>query len=98
MFRAALTSLSCSLPHSAHVHLTYEWMPAFSSIPTASLPYLPIVRLTLEKYQNLEPDFTDAALVTLAGLCKIRDILTVDERDFSFYRLADGSCFERLWV
>ena|GEM_PF-2120149 len=26
---------------------------------------LPIVRNTLEKYQNLEPDFTDAALVTL---------------------------------
>ncbi len=59
---------------------------------------LPIVRNTLEKYQNLEPDFTDAALVTLAGLHKIRHILTVDERDFSVYRLADGSCFERLWV
>ncbi len=59
---------------------------------------LPIVRNTLEKYQNLEPDFTDAALVTLAGLRKIRHILTVDERDFSVYRLADGSCFERLWV
>ncbi|MBJ6611991.1 MAG: PIN domain-containing protein [Candidatus Thiothrix moscowensis] len=59
---------------------------------------LPIVRNTLEKYQNLEPDFTDAALVTLAGLRKIRHILTVDERDFSVYRLADGSSFERLWV
>ncbi len=59
---------------------------------------LPIVRRTLEKYQNLEPDFTDAVLVTLAGILKIRHILTVDERDFSVYRLADGSCFERLWV
>lgn len=59
---------------------------------------LPLVRSTLEKYQNLEPDFTDAVLVTLAGLLKIRHILTVDERDFSVYRLADGSCFERLWV
>ena len=59
---------------------------------------LPIVRRTLEKYQNLEPDFTEAVLVTLAGILKIRHILTVDERDFSVYRLADGSCFERLWV
>lgn len=59
---------------------------------------LPMVRNTLEKYQNLEPDFTDAVLVTLASILKVRHILTVDERDFSVYRLADGSCFERLWV
>ena len=59
---------------------------------------LPLVRNTLEKYQNLEPDFTDAVLVTLASILKVRHILTVDERDFSVYRLADGSCFERLWV
>lgn len=59
---------------------------------------LPLVRHTLDKYQNLEPDFTDAVLVTLAGLLNIKRILTVDTRDFSVYRLADGSYFERLWV
>lgn len=59
---------------------------------------LPMVRNTLEKYQNLERDFTDAVLVTLASILKVRHILTVDERDFSVYRLADGSRFERLWV
>lgn len=59
---------------------------------------LPMIRNTLEKYQNLEPDFTDVVLVTLAGILKVKQILTVDERDFSVYRLADGSCFERLWV
>ncbi len=59
---------------------------------------LPLIRNTLEKYQNLKPDFTDAVLVTMADLCKIRQVLTVDVRDFSAYRFADGGAFERLWI
>lgn len=53
---------------------------------------------TLNEYNNLEPDFTDAVLVTMANLYHIKKILTVDVRDFSVYRLNDGSSFERLWV
>ena len=76
-----------------------QWLERGSmALHDVSTQDLPLVRSTLEKYQNLEPDFTDAVLVTLAGMLKIRHILTVDERDFSVYRLADGSCFERLWV
>lgn len=76
-----------------------QWIERGSmTLHDLSVQDLPMVRSTLEKYQNLEPDFTDAALVTLAGILKVRHILTVDERDFSVYRLADGSCFERLWV
>lgn len=59
---------------------------------------LPAIRATLKKYQNLAPDFTDAALVTLAGIHGINRIITVDVRDFSAYRLADGRAFERLWL
>ena len=59
---------------------------------------LPLIRKTLDKYQNIEPDFTDAVLVTLADMCKIRQILTVDVRDFSIYRFSDGKPFERLWI
>ena len=59
---------------------------------------LPMIRNTLEKYQNLEPDFTDAVLVTMADLSRIRQILTVDVRDFSVYRFKDGGVFERLWI
>lgn len=62
------------------------------------LEHLPTIRVNLEKYQNLDPDFTDTALVTLAGLLGIKKILTVDTRDFSAYRLPDGSYFERLWI
>lgn len=60
--------------------------------------HLPTMRVNLEKYQNLDPDFTDTALVTLAGILGIKQILTVDTRDFSAYRLPDGSYFERLWI
>ncbi|MDM8546381.1 PIN domain-containing protein [Candidatus Venteria ishoeyi] len=59
---------------------------------------LPAIRAILEKYSNLEPDFTDAALVALAGKYDITKILTVDQRDFSVYRLPKGRQFERLWV
>lgn len=59
---------------------------------------LPAIRAILEKYSNLEPDFTDAVLVALAGKYDIMKILTVDQRDFSVYRLPKGRQFERLWV
>lgn len=56
------------------------------------------IRETIKQYANIDPDFTDAALVVLAGQSKVTQILTVDERDFSIYRLANGAVFERLWV
>lgn len=59
---------------------------------------LPAIRATLQKYHDLTPDFTDAALVTLAGKYHINRIITVDVRDFSAYRLPDGQSFERLWL
>jgi hypothetical protein len=59
---------------------------------------LPAIRATLEKYHDLAPDFTDATLVTLAGMHRINKIITVDVRDFSAYRLSDGRPFERLWL
>ncbi len=59
---------------------------------------LPLIRQVIAQYKNIDPDFTDAVLVTLADLCKIRRILTVDVRDFSIYRFTDGSSFERLWI
>ena len=59
---------------------------------------LPAICATLKKYHDLTPDFTDAALVTLAGIQSINRIITVDVRDFSAYRLPDGRAFERLWL
>ena len=59
---------------------------------------LSLIRNILSKYQNIEPDFTDAVLVSMADLSKIRKILTVDIRNFSIYRFTDGTAFERLWI
>ena len=64
----------------------------FSTSDTAN------IRETIARYDNIDPDFTDAALVAMAGQSRIRCILTVDERGFSIYRFADGGAFERLWV
>ena len=49
-------------------------------------------------WEREKPDFTDTALVALAGKYDITQILTVDQRDFSVYRLPKGRQFERLWV
>lgn len=43
-----------------------------------------------------EMDFADASLYWLAGETGVSAILTLDVRDFSRYRLPDGSAFEIL--
>lgn len=44
------------------------------------------VRELLKKYGDLPMDFTDAVIVSLAERDAIRDIFTVDERDFRIYK------------
>lgn len=63
-----------------------------------ALTDLPDIQGVMKKYRNLDPDFTDAALVALAQRHHIHRIVTVDVRDFSAYRLAGGRHFERLWL
>ena len=48
----------------------------------------------IARYADLEPDFTDAAIVWLADKTACRAVLTVDTRDFSIYRLKGGKRFE----
>ena len=43
-----------------------------------------------------EMDLADASLVWLAGETGVRTIFTLDQRDFSRYRLPDGRAFEIL--
>jgi predicted nucleic acid-binding protein len=43
----------------------------------------------MQKYGNLDCDLADVALLWLAAESRQRRILTVDERDFSTYRLPD---------
>jgi len=75
-----------------------EWVEStemiFHELTSADLP---AIRATLKKYSTLDPDFTDAALVTLANMHRIDQIVTVDLRDFSAYRV-NGKPFNRLWL
>ena len=48
----------------------------------------------IRRYADLEPDFTDAAIVWLAEKTACRSVLTVDTRDFGIYRLKSGKRFE----
>lgn len=54
----------------------------------------PDVSETLTRYADLNPDFTDAAMVWFAEDTGCRAILTVDPRDFSAFRLTRGRRFE----
>jgi predicted nucleic acid-binding protein len=56
----------------------------------------PALAAQLEKYADLEIDLADAALIWLAELVAEYRILTVDERDFSSFRLKGRKRFELL--
>lgn len=45
------------------------------------------------EHKKTEMDFADATLYWLAGETGIHDIMTIDNRDFSRYRLSDGKHF-----
>jgi len=62
-----------------------------AEVPVESYPAL---ASRLEKYTELDVDFTDVALVWLAELLGERRILTVDERDFATFRLKGRKRFE----
>ncbi len=42
------------------------------------------------KYSDLNPDFADRALLSLAERIKVDTVLTLDKADFSIYRLKNG--------
>jgi hypothetical protein len=77
-----------------------EWLaadgPAVVDVPASSYPDL---AKTMERYKDREIDFADAALVWLAEETGHRSILTVDEADFSRFRLKGGKRFHLIdWL
>jgi uncharacterized protein len=72
-----------------------EWIHAGGlgvvDIPVAAYPQLAV---TIGKYENLDIDLADAALLWLAAETGLRKILTVDVRDFSAYRIQGRKRFE----
>lgn len=72
-----------------------EWVHqgslAVVDVPVAAYPDLSAI---IGKYSDRKVDLADAALVWLAAESGLRRILTVDEKDFSLYRLKGGKRFE----
>ena len=54
------------------------------------------IHALMSRYSDLPMDFADATLVYLAGRESIQAILTVDQTDFSVYRIADNRLFHIL--
>ena len=71
-----------------------EWIQrgalAVAEIPVSAYTEIGTI---IRKYADRNIDFADAALVWLANHTGVRDILTVDEADFSVYRLKGGKRF-----
>lgn len=60
-------------------------------VPVAAYAQL---EMTLRKYADQEIDFADAALIWLAGETDARQVLTVDRKDFAFFRLKGARRFD----
>jgi predicted nucleic acid-binding protein len=50
----------------------------------------------LRKYRDLAPDFADLSLLALAERTGVREVITVDPKDFAVYRLANGRALSNL--
>ena len=85
-------------PPQRYAMLRWVAAGAISLFPFAQESVEPMVEL-MRKYTEppqSEMDFADASLVWLATDTGVNRIMTMDERDFSRYRLADGRGFEIL--
>ena len=72
-----------------------EWVER-GAISVAEVPTLayPDLRNLFRKYADHDIDFADAAIVWLAEKTGCRNVLTVDVRNFSAFRLGKGKRFE----
>ncbi|HEV2714910.1 MAG TPA: PIN domain-containing protein [Terriglobales bacterium] len=61
-------------------------------LPLASADAKPVASI-LKKYRNIRIQLADAALVHIAGRDGLDTIFTLDQRDFSVYRLPKGRAF-----
>jgi len=92
---APVVSESCYFLSTAGKVRLLDWLrkPPRKILDLPASAY-PEVGEILARYAELDPDFTDAAIVWLAEKTGCRAILTVDVRDFSVFRMRKGKRFE----
>ena len=86
---------SCHFLETRAKRALLDWIlddgPAVVDVPVASYADLSAI---IGKYPQREVDFADAALIWLAETTGHRKIITVDETDFSLFRLKGDKRFE----
>lgn len=85
------------------VHGPKNLQSLMESIDSGFLALLPLnsedaapIGSILKKYQDIKPQLADAALVHLAMCNGLDMVFTLDQRDFSVYRLPKGRMFHIL--
>jgi predicted nucleic acid-binding protein len=81
-----------ALPHAVRQLLTIIDGGSLELLPLAGAEAKAIAAL-MKKYEDIRPQFADAALVYLAHRERIDTIFTLDRRDFSVYRDGRGRPF-----
>jgi predicted nucleic acid-binding protein len=81
----------------------YAVQQLLNSMDTGFLELLPLtaddakpIAAILKRYRDIRVQLADAALVHLAGRDSLDTIFTLDQRDFSVYRLPRGKSFRIL--
>lgn len=95
---SVLTEVSYMLDFNNRVRLDFlSWVfEGGMQVVNLDQDQLGRIREIMETYSDLPADFADATLLTVAESMNIENILTID-RDFSIYRLKDGSVLKPLF-
>lgn len=91
---AVLTEVLYLLSFSIHAQaaaLDFVLKSAVEVVPS-NMESLLTCRSLMKKYADLPMDFADATLISLAQETGIRDVVTLDKKDFSIYGI-DGKSF-----
>jgi predicted nucleic acid-binding protein len=79
--------LAASPAHLRAALLWFERARAASLLKVEPVPDYAVLARILAQYSNLPCDYADASLIALAERTGVTAIATIDQRDFSVYRL-----------
>jgi uncharacterized protein len=79
--------LAASLPHQRAALLWFHRAMTAGLLEVRPVRSYADVEVILSRYAELPCDYADATLIALAESAKVNVIATVDQRDFSVYRL-----------
>ena len=88
--------LAASPPHQRAALLWFERARAAGLLKVEPVENCEVLSRIIARYSNLPCDYADASLIALAERSGVTAIATVDQRDFSVYRLRGRKRFRIL--